>query len=70
MNTLTKTFISILVGATLVTACSSSKDATEENFSRAISTAFENHGALCFAYIPVSETYADDDQNEQSGHPA
>lgn len=64
MNNLTKAFMSALAGTTLITACSSPRDATEENFSKAITDAFERHGTLCFAYLPISETYADDDQDE------
>lgn len=64
MNNLTKTFVGILAGATLLAACTSSKDATEENFSKAISTAFDSHGALCFAYLSISQTFADDDEDE------
>jgi hypothetical protein len=48
----------------LVSACSSSTDANEENLSKAISSAFDKSGEQCFSFLPVAITLSDSDDSE------
>ncbi|MBU9210901.1 MULTISPECIES: hypothetical protein [Burkholderiaceae] len=66
MKKSTKSFAVAIAGSLLVAACSSSKDANEENFSTAINTSFEKHGVLCFSYIPGADTVGDDDISDEA----
>ncbi|OBR53971.1 hypothetical protein [Paraburkholderia tropica] len=64
MKKSTKSIAAAIVGSLLATACSSSKDANEENLSTAISASFQKHGVLCFSYIPGADTVGDDDNSD------
>ncbi|WP_430233509.1 hypothetical protein [Paraburkholderia tropica] len=57
--------LTALATATLLAACSSSNDANEENFAKAISAKAEKSGALCFGgYVPGGITLADDNNDD------